>query len=166
MVLLAGISPASDLVGLWRGVGIPSGHRLDGVLENLRWTGKRFHPDFRADGLLFQWRPDSLVPIEPSFLPIRLAIRIAPFGRTFVARTVFPYLQNMLRARGTTASAKLRMVDGEETAAMVYDKQQIVDYYRRIDDHEVAGMMCVEGDERRYFFRLRKVEPSFRDGVA
>jgi hypothetical protein len=72
----------------------------------------------------------------------------------------------MLRARGTTASAKLRRVDGEETAAMVYDKQQIVDYYRRIDDHEVAGMMCVEGDERRYFFRLRKVEPSFRDGVA
>jgi hypothetical protein len=47
----------------------------------------------------------------------------------------------MLRARGTTASAKLRMVDGEETAAMVYDKQQIVDYYRRIDDHEIAGMM-------------------------
>jgi hypothetical protein len=61
--------------------------------------------------------------------------------RSFVAPTVFRYLQNMLRARGTTASAKLRMVDGEETAAMVYDKQQIVDYYRRIDDHEIAGMM-------------------------
>ncbi|MGZ2504328.1 hypothetical protein ACVINI_004873 [Rhizobium beringeri] len=106
------------------------------------------------------------MPIEPSFLPIRLAIRIAPFGRSFVAPTVFRYLQNMLRARGTTASVKLRIVDGEETAAMVYDKQHIVDYYRRIDDHEVAGMMCVEGGERRYFFRLRKVDPSFRDGVA
>ncbi len=41
---------------------------------------------------------------------------------------------------------------------MVYDRQPIVDYLRLIADEEVAGMMCVEGDARRYFFRLRRVE--------
>ncbi|WP_376775495.1 alpha/beta fold hydrolase [Rhizobium leguminosarum] len=54
-----------DMVGLWSGVGIPSDHPLDGVLENLNWFGKRFHSDMRADALLFTWRPGRLVALEP-----------------------------------------------------------------------------------------------------
>lgn len=73
---------SAELTGVWRGEGIPSGHPLDGVLENLQWFGKRFPPDFRADALLFQWRPARLVPIEPSFFPIRTVIRFAAFGKT------------------------------------------------------------------------------------
>ncbi|NEJ22694.1 DUF4334 domain-containing protein [Rhizobium leguminosarum] len=146
-----------DMVGLWSGAGIPSDHPLDGVLENLNWFGKRFHSDMRADALLFRWRPGRLVPLEPSFFPIGLAIKMAPFGRTFVARGWFSYLQKLLRARGTTASLRLQALDGIETAAMIYDKQPIVDYFRRIDDVEIAGMMCVRGDPRRFFFKLRKV---------
>ncbi|NEI35112.1 DUF4334 domain-containing protein [Rhizobium leguminosarum] len=146
-----------DMVGLWSGVSIPSGHPLDGVLENLNWFGKRFHSDMRADALLFTWRPGRLVPLEPSLLPIGLAIKMAPFGRTFVARGWFSYLQKVLRARGTTASLRLQALDGIETAAMIYDKQPIVDYFRRIDDDEIAGMMCVRGDPRRFFFKLRKL---------
>jgi hypothetical protein len=147
------------MVGLWRGVGIPSGHPLDGVLENLQWFGKRFHSDLTADALLFQWPPGGLVAIEPSFFPVRLAIALAPFGRTSVARNCFSYLQKAVRARGTTASLKLRRLDDHETAAMVYDKQPVVDFFQRIDDDMVGGMMCVEGDARRYFFRLRRVDP-------
>ncbi|MBY5444621.1 DUF4334 domain-containing protein [Rhizobium leguminosarum] len=146
-----------DMVGLWSGVGITSGHPLDGVLENLNWFGKRFHSNMRADALLFTWRPGRLVALEPSLLPIGLAIKMAPFGRTFVARHWFSYLQKLLRARGTTASLKLQALDGVETAAMIYDKQPVVDYFRRIDDDEIAGMMCVRGDHRRFFFKLRKV---------
>ncbi len=48
---------AEKIVGLRRGVGIPSDHPLDGVLENLHWFGKRFHADLRADAFLFLWRP-------------------------------------------------------------------------------------------------------------
>ncbi|NLS03483.1 DUF4334 domain-containing protein [Rhizobium sp. P32RR-XVIII] len=66
----------------------------------------------------------------------------------------------------TTASVKLRMIDGNETAAMVYDRQPIVDYFRRIDDNAFAGMMVVEGDEQRYFFRLRKADVSGGEGGA
>lgn len=43
---------------------------------------------------------------------------------------------------------------------MVYDRQPIVDYFRRIDEDQLAGMMVVEGDERRYFFRLRRADPA------
>lgn len=154
-----------EMVGLWRGEGIAADHPLDGVLENLQWFGKRFHPDLKADALLFQWRPERLVPIEPSFFPVRTVIRLASFGRTFVARNWFSYLQKLFRARGTTAMLTLRMIDGVETAAMVYDHQPITDFFRRVDHSEVAGMMVIEGDDRRYFFRLRKVEPAIDGGV-
>jgi hypothetical protein len=154
---LQSVLPA-EMVGVWRGEGIPSGHPLDGVLENLRWFGKRFQADLRADALLFQWRPGRPVPIEPAYFPIWLAIRFAPLGRTSVARNWFSYLQKPLRARGTTAMLTLRMMDGSETAAMVYDKQPIVDHFRRVANGEVVGMMVVAGEEQRYFFRLRRVD--------
>lgn len=148
----------TELIGIWRGEGIPSGHPFDGVLENLHWFGKRFHPDLKADALLFQWRPGRLVPIEPAFIPIRLAIHTASFGRTSVARNWFSYFHKFVRARSTTASLRLRMIDGAETAAMVYDRQPIVDFFRRIAEDELVGMMIIEGDRRRYFFRLRRLD--------
>ena len=147
-----------DMVGLWSGVGIPTDHPLDGVLENLGWFGKRFHPDMRADPLLFKSRPGRLVPIEPAFFPIGLVITMPPFGRTFVARSWSSYLQKVFRAKGTAASLKLLALDGVETAAMVYDKQPVVDYFGRIDDDWIAGMMCVRDDPRRFFFKLQKVK--------
>lgn len=155
------VRPA-EMLGLWKGAGIPSGHPLDGVLENLGWFGKRFHADMRADALLFQWRPGRLVAIEPGFFPIGLAIRAAPFGRTAIARSGFSYLQKACRARGTTASLKLQTLEDAATAAMVYDRQPIVDYFRRIGEEELAGMMCVRGDIRRYFFKLRRVDAASR----
>ncbi|KEQ04183.1 hypothetical protein GV67_10880 [Pseudorhizobium pelagicum] len=48
--------------------------------------------------------------------------------------------------------------DGVMTAAMAYERQPITDYFRRVNEHEIAGMMVVEHDSRRYFFRLTKAE--------
>jgi hypothetical protein len=146
-----------EMVGLWQGAGIPSGHPLDGVLENLQWFGKRFHADGRADALLFQSRPGRLVPVEPAFVPIRLVLKMASLGRTAPARNLFSHMEKRLRARGTTAKLSSETNDGVETAAMIYDRQPITDYFRRIDSETVAGMMCVAGDPRRYFFQLRRL---------
>lgn len=146
-----------DMIGLWKGSGHPSGHPLDGVLENLHWFGKRFHPDMRADALLFKGDPGKLVAIEPAFFPIRWAVRFASLGRTAHAWNLFSHLQPRLRARGTTASLQQRMDEGLLTAAMVYDRQPIVDYFRRSNDM-VLGKMVIEGDHRRYFFKLQKVD--------
>ncbi|SCW63996.1 GXWXG protein [Rhizobium mongolense subsp. loessense] len=145
------------MIGLWKGVGLPSGHPLDGVLENLHWFGKRFHNDMRADALLFERHPARLVAIDPSYIPIRLAIKAAPLGRTAVARKLFLHLQQALRAKGTTASITLRTFEQVESAAMIYDKQPIVDHFRLVSHDELVGMMCVRDDPCRYFFRLRKV---------
>ena len=147
-----------EMIGLWRGVGVPSGHPLDGVLENLRWFGKRFHPDMRADPLLFQWLPGQLVAIDPRFVSVRLAIRLAPLGRTSLARNLFSHIQKAFRAQATTAALEIRTFEQTASAAMIYDKQPIVDHFRRANDDTLAGMMCVRDDEMRLFFKLMKVD--------
>jgi hypothetical protein len=43
------------------------------------------------------------------------------------------------------------------TAAMVYDRQPIVDIFRRSKDGQIMGKMIVNGDPRHYFFKLAKV---------
>ncbi len=146
-----------DMIGLWKGSGHPSGHPLDGVLENLHWFGKLFHPNMRADALLFEGDPGKLVAIEPAFFPIRWAVRFAGFGRTARAWNLFSHVRPRLRAKSTTASLQQRMDEGVLTAAMVYDRQPIVDYFRR-SDGMVFGKMIVEKDPRRYYFRLEKVD--------
>ncbi|WP_193393696.1 GXWXG domain-containing protein, partial [Rhizobium ecuadorense] len=78
-----------ELVGLWKGRGIPSGHPFDGVLENLGWFGKRFTPDMRADALLFRSGERRLVAIDPRWIPLALALRFHHIGRTWIAKNLF-----------------------------------------------------------------------------
>jgi hypothetical protein len=147
------------LTGLWKGAGMPSGHPLDGVLENLGWFGKRFHPDMRADALLFHWQPGVLVAIDPVFFPVSLAIKAARLGRSARARRLLSRVHRVIRAKGTTAAVMTHATQDGSTAAMVYDRQPIVDVFRRINDVEIAGMMEVRGDDRRFFFKLEPAQP-------
>lgn len=64
-----------EIVGLWSGRGIPTGHPLDGVLGNLGWFGKRFNADMRADALLFWSGTRRLIALDPGIVPLRLALR-------------------------------------------------------------------------------------------
>jgi len=146
------------MIGLWSGRGNPSGHPFDGVLENLGWFGKRFTPDMRADALLFRFDERRLIPIDPARIPLRLALRFHMLGRTSVAKNLFSYLQRGFRARGPVASLKTMSFQGVASAAMVYDVQPIVHYFRRIDDRKIMGAMTIQGDDRIYFFELERVD--------
>ena len=155
---LSAVSPV-DMIGLWQGEGLATGHPFDGVLENLGWFGKQFHPDLRSDALLFRTGAKRLVAVDPSFIPVRLALRCGRFGRSRIARTCFSYMQKVLRADGPVASLKSMPFRNAHSAAMVYDRQPIIDYFRRIDGHTLLGAMTIEGDGRIYFFVLTRVSP-------
>lgn len=147
-----------EIVGLWRGRGIPTGHPLDGVLENLGWFGKRFNAAMRADALLFWSGKRRLIALDPRIVPLRLALRFHKIGRTRIARNLFSHLQRGLRAKGPVASLRTMPFRGVASAAMLYDDQPIVDYFRRIDQHRIMGAMTIRGDERIYFFELKRVD--------
>jgi hypothetical protein len=147
----------SELVGLWRGKCIATGHPLDGVLENLGWFGKRFGPDLNADALLFSAGPGRLRGIDPKWVPLRLALRCQRFGRTRIARSLFWWLQRALQAKGPVASLKTLAFDGVASAAMVYDDQPIIDHFRKIDENRIMGLMKIRNDERVYAFELTRM---------
>jgi len=151
-----------EMIGLWQGHGIATGHPLDGVLENLGWYGKRVHPGLRADALLFRAGPRRLAAIDPARIPLRLALRLSRFGRTRIARNWFTYLQKVLRASAPVAKLKPLSFRGKTSTAMIYDRKPIIDHFRRIDDGTVIGAMVVEGDERVFFFLLRQTSPGRR----
>lgn len=147
-----------EMVGLWKGHGIPTGHPFDGVLENLGWFGKRFTPDMRADALLFRSGDRRLVAVDPKWIPLRLTLRFYKIGRMRAARNMFSYLQRRLRASGPVASVKTTVFGGVESAAMIYDDQPIVDHFRRIDAERMMGAMTIKDDKRIYCFELSRVE--------
>ena len=151
---------AAELVGLWEGRCVPTGHPMDGVLENLGWFGKRFNADLSADPLLFRFRFGArrLTPVDPSLIPVDWAFRFHRFGRTRLARNLFSHLARHLRARGPAARLRAVRFRDVTSAAMVYDGQPIIDHFRKIDDDAVLGAMSIHGKERHYFFRLDRVE--------
>lgn len=147
-----------ELIGLWKGRGVPASHPFDHVLENLGWFGKRFTLDMRADALLFGSGDRRLIAIDPKWIPLDLALRFHQLGRTAVARNLFSYLQRRMRARGPVASLRNRVFAGAESAAMIYDDQPIVDHFRRIDEHKVMGAMVIQDTAGIYFFELERVD--------
>jgi hypothetical protein len=91
-----------------------------------------------------------------------MALRFHKVGRTRAAKNLFSYLQRGLRAKGPVASLKTMSFHRVTSAAMAYDKQLIVDHFRRIDEHRIMGAMVIEGDARLYFFELEQVRSSWR----
>ncbi|MBI9113758.1 DUF4334 domain-containing protein [Sanguibacter sp. YZGR15] len=145
-----------DLIGAWRGSGVPTGHPFDGALERLGWHGKRFEDAERAHPLVFRGRGDRLVRIDPRLLPLGAALRMAPLLRTRAAGVVFAAVRPLLTT--THPQARVRAVEhrGVVTAAMVYDRQPIIDAFRRVDAHTLLGVMDLRGMGEPYVFVLRR----------
>ncbi len=146
----------TEIVRLWQGRGIPTGHPLDGVLENLDWFGKRFKADMSADALVFWSRERRLIAIDPARIPLRWALRFHKLGCTRLARIPFSCVRRGFQARGPVACLRMMPFAGAESAAMVYDEQPIVDYFRRVDEKTIMGVMTITGDDRIYFFEQQR----------
>ena len=71
---LTGLEP-EFMIGQWRGAGLPTAHPLDGVLEALGWYGKAFESVDRVHPLLFRIRTGGIISLDPTFMPVRIALR-------------------------------------------------------------------------------------------
>ena len=144
----------TDLRGLWRGAGVPSGHPLDGVLERLGWFGKRFEDDERVHPLVFR-TGRGLTSVNPALVPLGLVLRVAPLLRTAPAATAFA----AVRPLATTSRPKARLREvryrGVVTAALVYDDLPVIDAFRAVGDGSVLGAMDARGMAQPFLFALR-----------
>lgn len=127
--------PPEELLGVWRGRELRTGHPLDGVMKKLNWYGKAFHDAERVDPLLFELPGGKIAAVDPATVYEKGKLLEAPGGK-----------------------ARMRRIEhrGKAGAAMVYDNLPIIDHFRKAGEGMLLGMMDRKGDIAPYFFILEK----------
>jgi hypothetical protein len=143
-----------EMLGRWRGSGLPTGSPLDGLLEAYGWYGKEFLDDESVHPLLFTDRSGRPRPVDPSLLPIGLLRDYAGFLQLWPLRAAL----NTVRPLMYTSKPKARLREvthrGVVTAAMVYDSLPIIDVFRKVSEDVRLGAMDMRGLPNPFLFVL------------
>jgi GXWXG protein/Domain of unknown function (DUF4334) len=152
---LPGVEPEA-IIGHWNGRGLPTGHPLDGVLESLGWYGKVFESAERVHPLLFRTNAGTLIPLDPRFMPVRVALRWPAFAKSGPVRMIFGAVRRFVRTDRSAARLEVMTFRGKRSTAMIYTRKPITDHFRRIDDDRLLGLMQMFAMEKPYFFLLTR----------
>jgi hypothetical protein len=143
-----------EMIGHWRGGGLPTGHPMDGMLEAYDWHGKSFLDVETVHPLVFRSAHGHRIAIDPRRVPLVLAPYRAVWAHP-VSRALFRVGIPLLRT--ATPRARLRAVAcrGVVTATMLYDHLPIADSFRRVNADTVLGLMDQRG-AAPFFFVLER----------
>jgi hypothetical protein len=146
----------AEMLGRWRGSGLPTGSPLDGLLEAYGWYGKEFLGPESVHPLLFRGRDGRPRPVDPTHMPLGLLRDHAGLARLWPVRTAFGRLRPLLYTNRPTA--RLRMVEhrGVTTAAMIYDALPVIDVFRRVGPDVLVGAMDLRGLPAPFLFLLER----------
>ena len=150
------VAPLSLLRGRWRGTEMPTGHPMDGFLTRLHWYGKSFTSDEDVQALLFERADGSIAAVDPGLVPLSLFARFPQMMRWRLTSALFPLYRPFAAARHSTARLRMMEHRGVVTAAMIYDRQPIMDSFRRVDDNTLLGVMDYRELPEPYFFLLAR----------
>jgi hypothetical protein len=147
---------AGDLLGRWRGSGLPTGHPFDGLLEAHGWYGKQVDDAETVHPLLFADRAGRPRAVDPAHAPLQL-LRAAPrLAGTPPARLAVRAARPLRYTR--RPAARVRRVEhrGVVSAAIVYDALPVVDVFRQVAAGTLLGLMDMRGVQRPFFFVLER----------
>lgn len=144
----------TEMTGRYRGRELLTGHPMDGLLEASGWYGKQFDDVDHVHPLLFRSRGGDIFAVEPRKMPLGVAPQVPDVivGR---AKSAVGALKAAIRTK--KHRARLRSIEfrGVVTAGMVYDHLPIIDFFRRVDDDTVLGVMDLRGSTP-YVFVLER----------
>jgi hypothetical protein len=146
----------ADLSGRWRGSGLRTGSPLDGLLEAYGWYGKEFLDEETVHPLLFSDRAGEPRPLDPGPLPVPLIRTLPSLAHSIPARLAFHAARPLLATRRPAARTRMLMHRGVLTAAMIYDRQPIIDVFRRVGADVLLGAMDLRGLPTPFLFVLRR----------
>ncbi|CCG04499.1 DUF4334 domain-containing protein [Blastococcus saxobsidens] len=144
-----------QMIGRWRGSGLPTGSPLDGLLESYGWYGKEFVDAETVHPLLFGTRSGPR-PVDPALIPVSVLRDRPGLAHSRAARLAFRTVRPLLTT--TKPKARLRAVEhhGILTAAMVYDALPIIDVFKQVSLDVRLGLMDLRGLPDPFFFVLRR----------
>jgi hypothetical protein len=156
---LPAVAPA-DLIGRWRGSGLPTGSPLDGLLEAYGWWGKEFVDAETVHPLLFADRGGAPRPVAPRMLPLTVLRRWPALAHLAVVRRVGRAVCPLLTTSRPAARVRVVTHRGVATAALLYDALPIVDVFRQTDHDTVLGLMDMRGLDAPFAFLLSRDRPT------
>lgn len=145
-----------EMIGSWRGSGIATGNRLDGLLERFGWHGKRFEGADRVHPLVFRAGRGGVASINPSTVPLSLVVRYAGLLRNPVAAGLFRLVQPILRTGRPQARLRMTEYRGVVSATMCYDALPVHDVFRKVDEDTVVAVMDMRGLDPPFVFVLHR----------
>jgi hypothetical protein len=146
-----------DMLGRWRGSGLPTAHPMDGLLEAFGWWGKAFHDPDRVDPLLFGSKSGAVTAVDSRFVPAALLPRLRMDSPLMpLLRAIFPAARAVLATKKPTARLRMMEHRGVVSATMIYDFLPINDVFRRVDQDTRLGLMDLRGMAQPFFFVLKR----------
>ncbi|MFP7478893.1 DUF4334 domain-containing protein [Terribacillus saccharophilus] len=147
-----------EMLGMWKGEEIATGHPLEGLLTASGWYGKEFIDAEHVHPLIFKKSDGVLYTISPSFLPINLLLQSLQNIPKKILSPSMTILRPILHT--SKSAARLRKVNyrGKVTSAMIYDNKGIIDVFRKVDANTLLGIMDIkdQSSDKTFFFILRK----------
>jgi hypothetical protein len=152
------LAPVStdEMVGRWRGSGLPTGSPLDGLLEAYGWWGKEVVDDETVHPLLVAGPGGRPYPVNPALVPLSVLRSRPGLAHRAVLRRAAIAVRPLARTRRPCARLLTVTHRGVASAAMVYDALPIVDVFRRVDDDVVLGLMDMRGLDEPFAFVLTR----------
>jgi hypothetical protein len=144
-----------EVMGLWRGRELFCGHPLEGLLTACNWYGKRFESSEVVYPMLFCRRNGRIFSTNPRRMPLSVALNRLP--DTLIRglfRCAYPYVATTKKG----AHLEMREYRGLTSVAMVYEGLAVTDYFRRLDDGSLLGIMDLANDKsgKKFFFILSR----------
>lgn len=146
----------AQILGNWKGNGIATDNPFDGLLEQFGWHGKRFDSADEAYPLVFDKGSGDTISIDPSRIPISIALEHGELARSSAAAGLFKLGAGLIAS--SRPHARLRMTEyrGIVSATMIYDALPINDVFRAAGPDTLVGAMDMRGLANPFFFVLRR----------
>ena len=113
-------------------------------------SADRVHP------LLFRTRSGEVIPLDPRYMPVSVALGWPALARSAPVRRAFAAGHTLLGSDHSAATLRAVNFRGKRSAGMIYDRKPIIDHFRKIDDDRVLGLMEMRSMERPFFFLLTR----------
>ena len=152
-----GLEPVSpdELIGIWRGAEIETGHPMDGLLRAMDWFGKDVRSLEEVHPLLLANSNGNTYSGNPGLLPLG-AFMSAP---RLLVRALFAVVSPFVHTKKGRARLCVREYRGRRTAVMQYDQKPIFDAFARISRQTILGVSDIKWVRGMgYFFTLTKVQ--------
>ena len=153
-----------EMIGAWKGAGIPTGNPFDGLLEAFGWHGKRFDSADASHPLIFDTPSGDRVQVNPAIMPVALVLRFPRAVRTPMVAHVFRRILPVLGTRKPKARLRMMEYRGVVTGTTSYDDLPIHDAFRKVDDDTLLGAMDLRDLAQPFMFILRREYPPKESG--